>query len=145
MQVGENIFRESRIYYADSSFLEMFSYEMIAGSAATALALPDQVTLSQSAAIRYLAMKNNGPDHVFHRGERGISTLKVTGVFKMFLPRSSSYRFPCFFKSLEFYESLTTDWAGQLLYVCQACAAYRSSGSGGKVSCFPQKVSDFFG
>jgi putative ABC transport system permease protein len=112
MQAGENIFRESRIYYADSSFLEMFSYEMIAGSAATALALPDQVTLSQSAAKRYFGNDEPmGQTILFHRGERGISTLKVTGVFKD-VPANSHLHtdFLVSFKSLEFYESLTTDW-----------------------------------
>src|SRR5260221_6152125 len=112
MQAGEKIFRESRIYYADSSFLEMFSYEMVAGSATTALALPNQVTLSQSAAIRYFG--NEEPmcqTIVFHRGERGISTLKVTGVFKDVPPNSHLHTdFLVSFKSLEFYESLTTDW-----------------------------------
>jgi putative ABC transport system permease protein len=112
MQAGEKIFRESRIYYADSSFLELFSYEMVAGSAATALALPDQVTLSQSAAKRYFGNEEPmGQTILFHRGERGISTLKVTGVFKD-VPANSHLHtdFLVSFKSLEFYESLTTDW-----------------------------------
>jgi putative ABC transport system permease protein len=112
MQVGEKIFRESKIYYADSSFLELFSYEMIAGSAATALAFPNQVTLSQSAAKRYFGSEDPmGQTMLFHRGENGISTLKVTGVFKD-VPANSHLHteFLVSFKSLEFYESLTTDW-----------------------------------
>ncbi|HTE30187.1 MAG TPA: ABC transporter permease [Chryseolinea sp.] len=112
MQADEKIFRESKIYYADSSFLELFSYEMIAGSAATALALPDQVTLSQSAAKRYFGNEDPmGQMMLFHRGENGISTLKVTGVFKD-VPANSHLHteFLISFKSLEFYESLTTDW-----------------------------------
>jgi putative ABC transport system permease protein len=83
MQAGEKIFRESKIYYADSSFLDLFSYEMVAGSAATALALPDQVTLSESAAKRYFGNEDAmGKTLLFHRGERGINTLRVTGIFK---------------------------------------------------------------
>jgi len=112
MQADEKIFRESKIYYADSSFLELFSYEMIAGSAATALALPNQVTLSQSAAKRYFGNEDPmGQMMLFHRGENGISTLKVTGVFKD-VPANSHLHteFLISFKSLEFYESLTTDW-----------------------------------
>ena len=109
MQAGEKIFRESKIYYADSSFLELFSYEMMAGSAATALALPDQVTLSQSAAKRYFGNEEPmGQTMLFHRGENGISTLKVTGVFKD-VPANSHLHtdFLVSFKSLGFYESLT--------------------------------------
>ncbi len=112
MQAGEKIFRESKIYYADSSFLELFSYKMIAGFAATALALPNQVTLSQSAAKRYFGNEDPmGQTMLFHRGENGISTLKVTGVFKD-IPANSHLHteFLVSFKSLEFYESLTTDW-----------------------------------
>src|SRR5690606_655067 len=79
MQVGEKTFRESRIFYADSSFLELFSYEMVAGSAATALAFPDQAALSESAAKRYFGNEDPmGQSIQFHRGERGISVLKVT-------------------------------------------------------------------
>src|SRR6478609_2211716 len=109
MQAGEKIFRESKIYYADSSFLALFSYDMIAGSAATALALPDQVTLSESAAKRYFGNEDPlGQTMLFHRGENGISTLKVTGVFKD-VPSNSHLHtdFLVSFKSLEFYESLT--------------------------------------
>jgi putative ABC transport system permease protein len=112
MQAGEKIFRESKIYYADSSFLELFSYEMVAGSAATALALPDQVTLSESASKRYFGNEEPmGQTLLFHRGENGISTLKVTGVFKD-VPANAHLHtdFLISFKSLEFYERLTTDW-----------------------------------
>jgi putative ABC transport system permease protein len=112
MQADDKMFRESKIYYADSSFLEMFSYEMIDGSAATALALPDQVTLSESAAKRYFGNEDAmGKTMLFHRGERGISTLKVSGVFKD-VPANSHLHtdFLVSFKTLQIYESLNTDW-----------------------------------
>jgi putative ABC transport system permease protein len=126
MQVGEKTFRESRIYYADSSFLELFSYEMMAGSAATALALPNQVTLSESAAKRYFGDKDAmGETMLFHRGERGISTLKVTGVFKD-VPANSHLHtdFLVSFKSLEFYERLTTDWGWGNFYTYVKLASH---------------------
>jgi len=112
MQAGEKIFRESNIFYADSSFLELFSYEMMAGSAATALAFPDQVTLSESAAKRYFGDKDPlGETLLFHRGERGINALKVTGVFKD-VPANSHLHtdFLVSFKSLKIHESLDNDW-----------------------------------
>lgn len=112
MQVGDKIFRESRIYYADSSFLDLFSYEMVAGSASSALAFPNQVALSESAAERYFGNADPmGQILLFHRGERAINPLKVTGVFKD-VPGNSHLHtdFVVSFKSLEFYESLTTNW-----------------------------------
>jgi putative ABC transport system permease protein len=112
MQAGEKIFRESKIYYADSSFLELFSYEMIAGSAATALALPDQVTLSESAAKRYFGNEEPmGQTMLFHRGENGISTLKITGVFKD-VPANAHLHtdFLVSFRTLRFGQPLDTDW-----------------------------------
>jgi putative ABC transport system permease protein len=112
MQTDEKTFRERRIYYADSSFLELFSYEMVAGSAATALALPDQVTLSESAAKRYFGNEDPmGQTMQFHRGERGISTLKVTGVFKD-VPANAHLHtdFLISFKTLRVYGRMDTDW-----------------------------------
>src|SRR5688572_23476396 len=104
MEAGEKIFRESKIYFADSSFLELLSYEMISGSATNALALPDQVTLSESAAKRYFGNENPmGQTMLFHRGENGISTLKVTGVFKDVPPNSHLHTdFLVSFRSLKF-------------------------------------------
>ncbi len=112
MQAGEKIFREKKIYYADSSFLDLFSYEMVSGSAVTALALPDQVTLSESAAKKYFGNKDPmGQVMLFHRGERGISTLKVTGVFKD-IPANSHLHtdFLVSFRTLKFAQNLDTDW-----------------------------------
>ena len=112
MQAGEKMFRESRIYYADSSFLDLFSYEMVSGKAATALALPDQVTLSQSTAIRYFGNEDPmGATLLFHCGERGIATLKVTGVFKDVPANSHLYTdFLVSFSTLKNFGVSDTDW-----------------------------------
>lgn len=112
MQVDGTTFRESRIYYADSSFLELFSYEILAGSAATALALPDQVAFSESAAKRYFGDEDPmGRTLQFHRGERGISTLQVSAVFKDVPPNSHLHTdFLVSFKTLGIYGRMDTDW-----------------------------------
>jgi putative ABC transport system permease protein len=112
MQVREKLFRESRIYYADSSFLALFSYEMVSGSASTALALPDQVALSESTAKRYFGNEDPmGEIMQFHRGERGVSTLKVTGVFRD-VPSNSHLHtdFLVSFSTLKSFGVSDTDW-----------------------------------
>jgi putative ABC transport system permease protein len=46
-------FREKRVYYAESSFFEVFSYKLLAGDPATALAQPYSVVLTAAAARKY--------------------------------------------------------------------------------------------
>ena len=126
MEVDGKTFRESKIFYADSSFLALASYEMTAGSAATALALPDQVVLSESAAKRYFGNEEPiGQTMQFHRGERGISTLSVTGVFRD-VPANSHLHteFLVSFKTLADYGNMNTDWGWGNFYTYIKLAPY---------------------
>lgn len=83
MQYGDKKFRESKIYFAEAAFLSMFSYPMISGRADKALAMPDQVALSRSAAEKYFGKEPAiGKTLTFHRGEAGAKELIVTGVFE---------------------------------------------------------------
>lgn len=83
MQVDDRSFHEEKIYYADSSFLTMFSYQMVQGDADQALTQPGSMVISESMARKYF------PDEeavcqllTFHRGERGPTPVRVTGVFE---------------------------------------------------------------
>jgi len=128
MQAGEKMFRESRIYYADSSFLELFSYEMVSGSASGALALPDQVTLSESTAKRYFGNEDPmGETMQFHCGERGISTLKVTGVFRD-VPSNSHLHtdFLVSFNTLKAFGVSDNDWGWGNFYTYVKLAPHTS-------------------
>ncbi|MFZ6013499.1 MAG: ABC transporter permease [Bacteroidota bacterium] len=112
MQVGDKSFRESRIYYADSSFLQMFSYTLIAGSANTALAMPDQVVISESMARKYFGDEDPiGQTMTFHRGERGKSELKVSAVFQDVPPNAHLHTdILVSFSTLKFHQQLDHDW-----------------------------------
>jgi putative ABC transport system permease protein len=46
-------FREKRVYYAESSFFEVFGYEMLAGDPATALKQPNSLVLTTAAVRKY--------------------------------------------------------------------------------------------
>jgi putative ABC transport system permease protein len=49
----EKIFREYRVYTADSNYLKVFDHPLIKGDAATALLMPRQVVLTQAIAKKY--------------------------------------------------------------------------------------------
>jgi putative ABC transport system permease protein len=52
-QRDEQVFRESRVLYADSNFFNVFSFEMLEGDPSTALDRPDAIMLTQAMAIKY--------------------------------------------------------------------------------------------
>lgn len=47
------IFEEKNILYADSAFLSMFTFPLVAGEAATALNSPDKIVITRTAAQKY--------------------------------------------------------------------------------------------
>lgn len=53
VKVGDNVYSESRIFYADSTFYDIFNYKIIAGVKANLLNRPNTVVLTLSTAIKY--------------------------------------------------------------------------------------------
>jgi putative ABC transport system permease protein len=53
MEVGDRKFEEERILYADSTFLQMFSFKLVAGDAAEAFKNPETILITQSMAKKY--------------------------------------------------------------------------------------------
>jgi putative ABC transport system permease protein len=53
VKYNQKIFREYRIYTADSNYFKVFSHPLIKGNAATALSAPAQVVITQSTAKKY--------------------------------------------------------------------------------------------
>lgn len=83
MQAGDRSFHEEKIYFADPSFLNMFSYHMLEGNPDQALSQPSTVTMSESMALKYFPNQEAlGQMLTFHMGERGPTQLKVTGIFE---------------------------------------------------------------
>jgi putative ABC transport system permease protein len=82
LQVGDRSFHEDKIYFADASFLEMFSYPMSKGNRDNALVEPGKVVLSNAMADKYFPGQDAlGQTLTFHMGERGNTQLKITGIF----------------------------------------------------------------
>lgn len=119
MQYKDKKFRESKIYFADDGFLSMFSYKILAGSAKTALARPDQVAISKSVADKYFGEENPiGKTLTFHRGERGPKEIVVTAVFDD-VPANSHFHsdFIVSFGTLGFNLDQDWDWGNFYTYV----------------------------
>lgn len=53
LQVGDQMFEEKRIVYADSNFLEFFTFPLVEGDAKTALSHPEGIVITKSMAKKY--------------------------------------------------------------------------------------------
>ena len=50
---GENLFQEDRLIYADSTFFDIFSFEMVQGNPESALSEPFSAVLTETMALKY--------------------------------------------------------------------------------------------
>jgi putative ABC transport system permease protein len=87
---GDRSFYEDGILYADSSFFEVFSFELLQGGPQTALARPYTVVLSQSMAQKYFGDENPVGQTLHIRQED--RALEVTGVVED-APATSSIQY----------------------------------------------------
>jgi putative ABC transport system permease protein len=53
VKAGDKLYNEKGFIYADSSFFEVFSFELIKGDASALLDTPDKIVLTKSAAAKY--------------------------------------------------------------------------------------------
>ncbi len=56
--VGDRKFEENRIFYADSTFLDVFSFPLVNGDARTALQRPDGILITEDMAKKYFGNQN---------------------------------------------------------------------------------------
>ena len=52
-EVGTRKFEEKNVFYADSTFLQVFSFSLVKGNAETALMRPDAVLITENMARKY--------------------------------------------------------------------------------------------
>jgi len=82
---GVNNFREEEVYLADTSFFEVFSFEIVEGDRNTALLNPMEMLVSQTTARKYFGDQNPIGESMRFNG--GVE-LKIIGIFKD-APRNS--------------------------------------------------------
>ncbi|WPR76325.1 ABC transporter permease [Algoriphagus sp. NG3] len=120
IQVDNRSFHEERIYYADSSFLEMFSYSMVQGNSGNALSKPGYVVLSESMARKYFPDLDGvlGQAITFFMGDRGQTQLEVRGIFED-IPHNSHLKtdFIISFNSIPWNLDEDWDWGNFYNYV----------------------------
>jgi putative ABC transport system permease protein len=86
---GNEGFYETKIYYADSSIFNIFSYKFVEGNAANALNKPNSIVISRTLAEKYFG--KNTP--AFGKTMKTVYDLyKVTGVIED-VPKNSHLRF----------------------------------------------------
>ncbi|HVW60234.1 MAG TPA: ABC transporter permease, partial [Puia sp.] len=76
-EAGVRKFEEKRVFYADSTFLQVFSFPLVKGDVRTALMRPDAVLLTGETAKKYFG--HNDPLGKTLRKDNG-SNVVVTGV-----------------------------------------------------------------
>jgi putative ABC transport system permease protein len=78
-EASDERFREPHFTFADETFFSVFSYDFLRGDAATALAQPDGVVLTESAARRYFG-DADPMGQTFVYASNGARTAVVSGV-----------------------------------------------------------------
>jgi len=79
---GTIFIEENDITYADSTFFDVFSVEILAGDPNTALAAPNTVAISHSAAIKYFGSESKALGKTLEVQERTLDLFTVTAIFE---------------------------------------------------------------
>lgn len=87
--VGDRIFNQGNVFYADSVFLQIFDFELKAGDKNTALNNPNSVVITEAMATKYFGDEDPMGKVISFDGRR---SLQVTGVLKP-LPANSHITF----------------------------------------------------
>jgi putative ABC transport system permease protein len=115
IQAGEQIFKEERTLFADSSYFDMFSHEVISGNKADFLRHPDVVIITESAARKYFG-NINPVGKIIYNVSSGKKPLTIQGVIKD-LPENSHLKF-------DIAISLSTVISSSYCYACNNTNTY---------------------
>ncbi|MEQ9440012.1 MAG: ABC transporter permease [Cyclobacteriaceae bacterium] len=101
LSLGDKKFKEDRLYFADSSFFSIFSYPLLKGDPATALADPNTIVLTTSTAQKYFGEEDPMGKFLDLFGPYGRQSFLVTGIARD-LPENTHFKFNalCSFQTL---------------------------------------------
>lgn len=83
---------EEALFYADSDFFKMFSFELLSGNPNTALENPNSIVITKSMALKYFGDDNALNKELVVANEFGSATYNVTGISKD-LPLNTDLKF----------------------------------------------------
>jgi putative ABC transport system permease protein len=86
---GENVFFETKVYYADSTVFKVFSHKFLEGNAASALNAPYDIVITRSLANKYFGKNTSAIGKTLRTV---YDTYKVTGVIED-VPKNSHIRY----------------------------------------------------
>ena len=92
-----NFYNEKDVFYADSTFFDVFSFKSLYGDINTALDDPGNIVLTESTAIKYFGK----PDPIGEIIKRGSTPFRVTAVIED-VPYNSHFRFDMMIPMSEF-------------------------------------------
>ena len=88
-EIGNRKFEEKRVFYADSTFLQAFSYKLVKGDPATAMERPDAVLITEDMAKKYFG-REDALGKVFRKDNK--DNVIVTGILAN-IPANSHLQF----------------------------------------------------
>ena len=91
IQAGEQIFKEERTLWADSSYFDMFSHEIIAGDKTGFLRSPDVAVITESTARKYFG-NDNPVGKIIYTVNPGKNPVTIQGVIRD-VPENSHLKF----------------------------------------------------
>lgn len=108
LSYGEKSYAEKKFYFVDPTVFEVFTFEFAIGDPKTALALPNNVVLTERVAQKYFGDDDPIGKVLHYEGWAGPADLTVTGVLKN-LPYNSHFDFE-FLGSLEIIDTSDFPW-----------------------------------
>jgi len=113
---NEEIFKEVNVFYADSTFFDIFSFKLYAGDTRTVLKDPYSLVLTEASAIRYFGKVALSNGRVI--GQlimSGDNTYKVTGIIED-IPHNSHFDFDMLVSMSTYQDALSPVWINMRYY-----------------------------
>ena len=106
---GDLRFYEDKVFFADSSLFNMFTYQFIEGNPKTALVEPNSMVLTQSLAEKYFGKKKSAIGKSLQNGSGDV--YKITGVVKD-VPKNSHIIFNALISVTTLPKDFANNWGG---------------------------------